>query len=343
MPFDNGGSSGNSSISPTTNKSVMPFNNVTTIQDVLDGRKNIKDIYPGTRGNWNWGKGDSDVSKSYREEGGDYKRVERDSDIMSNMADGVAREHQEWRVKVPGGSKSFVSFNLAQKYIRENSIPFKYISRAAQNSNEESDRVSIISDSINRVFMVDSINSNKGVKETGSAFCVARNLFVTCAHVVESYNKALIPEDTSNFGSNSILRLVQGDRYYTAKIIGFNLEQDLAILESNVPSDPFNINGDVILGEDVIIIGSPHGYENNVSTGTVGGLDRKIYQYEGAPDYMFIDASVFPGNSGGPVIRVRDGDVVGMITLIVGSDGNYGLNAALPSSYIKNFINKYLV
>ena len=340
-PFDNG-SSGSPSISPTTNKSVIPFNNVTTIQDVLDGRKNMKDVYPGTRGNWNWGKGDEDVSKSYREKADDYKRIERDESIFSNMMDRSVREYQEWKVKVPGGHKSFISFNLAQQYTRENNIPFKYISRAAQASTEESDRVSVISDSLNKVLLVDSINTQKGVKETGSAFCIARNLFLTCAHVVESYNKTLIPEDTSHFGTSSVLRLIQGDRVYSAKLIEFNLEQDLAILESNIPLEPFSMGGNAIPGEDVVVIGSPHGYENNVSTGTIGGLDRKIYQYDGAPDYMFIDASVFPGNSGGPVVRIRDGEVVGMITLIVGSDSNYGLNAALPSSYINKFISKFI-
>jgi len=57
---------------------------------------------------------------------------------------------------------------------------------------------------------------------------------------------------------------------------------------------------------------------------------------------MFIDAAVFPGSSGGPVIRVGSGNVVGMITLIVSGGEDYGLNAALPSAYIKEFIAKYI-
>jgi S1-C subfamily serine protease len=45
---------------------------------------------------------------------------------------------------------------------------------------------------------------------------------------------------------------------------------------------------------------------------------------------------VFPGNSGGPVIDVRDGSAIGVAAVIVDSVGNYGLNAAIPSDYVKN-------
>jgi len=72
MPFDNRGPSGNPSLSPSTNKSVMPFNNAPTIRDILDNRVNISDIYPGTRGNWADGE---DVDKVYKDEGNDFRQV----------------------------------------------------------------------------------------------------------------------------------------------------------------------------------------------------------------------------------------------------------------------------
>ena len=170
MPFSgNRSQDGISSISPTTNKSVMPFNNVPTIQDVLDGRVSIEDIYPHTRGNWAPGE---DVDKSYKDKGDDYKRKERDEDILRRMYDREGREknHQAWEVKVPGGSRFFISFESAQRYIREKGLPFKYLSKAAQNTLVEKSRVGLIADSINKVFLVESINSLEGIKETGSAF-----------------------------------------------------------------------------------------------------------------------------------------------------------------------------
>jgi len=350
-PFDNRGIDGMPSISPTTDKSKMPFNNVTTIQDVLDGRRTIKDTYPGSRGSWAPGE---DVSTSYREQGDDYKRRERDFDILRNMFDRIHKEPQEWMVKVPGGSKSFVSFNLAQKYIREKSIPFRYLSRVKGGSEdvikvaqgeeglEEVNRVKVISESLHKVFLVDSLNPSKGVKETGSAFCIAPGYFLTCAHVVESYNKSLMPRNISSFGQNSIIKLVQNERSFPAELIEVSLQYDLAILKADIKIDSFIISDEIQTGEDIIVIGSPHGYENNVSTGTVGGTGRKIYNYEGAPSYTFMDASVVPGSSGGPVIKSSNGQVIGMITLIVSTEGEYGLNAALPSSYIKEFCAKYI-
>ena len=151
LPFDNRGPGGQSVLSPSTQKSVLPTNNVTTIQDVLDGRKSIKDLYPGTRGNWAPGE---DVEKNYKDEGDDYKRIERDEHILRDMFDRFEKEPQKWKVKVPGGSKSFVSFELAQHYIRKNNIPFKFVSRVAQKSQEETSRISLISDSLNKVFLV---------------------------------------------------------------------------------------------------------------------------------------------------------------------------------------------
>jgi S1-C subfamily serine protease len=339
MPFDNRGTNGMPSISPTTNKSVMPFNNVTTIQDVLDGNRTIKDTYPGTRGNWAPGE---DVDKSYKEKGDEYKRRERDEDILSHMFDRGIKEVQEWRVKVPGGSKSFVSFELAQKYIREKAIPFRYLSRVAQGTKEEeANRVALIAESINKVFMVDSINTAKGVRETGSAFCVAPGYFLTCAHVVESYNKSTM-EGATAFGQSAIIKLIQEGRSYPAQLVDFDLKLDLAMLRADINVEALQIGDDINIGEDVVVIGSPHGYENNVSIGVIGGTERKVYDYEEAPPYTFIDAAVFPGSSGGPVIKSDNGKVIGMITLIVSTEGEYGLNAALPSSYIKRFCSKYI-
>ena len=339
MPFSgNRSQDGISSISPTTNKSVMPFNNVPTIQDVLDGRVSIEDIYPHTRGNWAPGE---DVDKSYKDKGDDYKRKERDEDILRRMYDreGKEKNHQAWEVKVPGGSRFFISFESAQRDIREKGLPFKYLSKAAQNTLVEKSRVGLIADSINKVFLVESINSLEGIKETGSAFCVGQGKFITCAHVIMKYNKSSISEYVNGFGQGIIINLIQNGRSHRAQLVDVNLNSDLALLNADIDVDPVEIDGEANIGEDIIVIGSPHGYENNVSTGTVGGLDRRIYSYEGAPQYMFIDAAVFPGSSGGPVIRIADGKIIGMITLIVSTEGEYGLNAALPSSYIDKFLN----
>jgi len=337
MPFDNRsslyGPSGGPFISPPTSKSVIPTNNVPTILDILGGEVSIQDIYPHTRGNWAPGE---DVDKSYKEQGDDYKRVQRDLDILNQMTAGPSQE-EKWKVKVPGGSKIFPSFELAQKYkekLRGKGIPYSYLTRIAQNSKEK-DRVELIADSLNKTFMVESINTEAGVKENGAAFCVYPNYFITCAHVVKKYDKYNL--QNVDFNSGVMISLINGVERHSVTVVSVDPVLDLALLKSDINVEPLQLDKSVSIGEDVITIGSPHGYENNVSVGTVGSLHRKVYFYKGAPAYTFVDLAIYPGNSGGPVIKESNGKVIGMVTLIVSTEGEYGLNACLPSNYIAGF------
>jgi len=336
MPFDNRGPGG-PSISPATQKSVMPFNNVPRIQDVMDGSVSMKDVYPKTRGNWAPGE---DVDKSYKAKGDDYKRRARDLDIIKNMTgetDPFPKER--WKIKSPGGSTSFDSFDQAQQYMRKNKIPYSYLARIAQIEDNKNSKTKVVADSINKCLMVESVNTTMGVKETGSAFCVAPNYFITCAHVIKNYNKN-DDLDGSGFSSDVFVHLVQIRQWYMAEVIDVDLKQDIALLKSAADVDVFELDKEILPGQEIIAIGSPHGYENNISSGAVGSINRKLFTYEGAPDYMFVDLAVFPGNSGGPVVREDNGKVIGMVTLIVSAGGDYGLNAALPSSYIEDFCKK---
>ena len=131
--------------------------------------------------------------------------------------------------------------------------------------------------------------------------------------------------------------MIKNDRRIRAEVVKIDLALDLAILKIESDIEPFNLMGESMVGEEIIVIGSPHGYENNVSMGIVGGVDRIVYTYPKAPHYTFVDASIMPGNSGGPVINGQ-GQVIGIVTLIVsGEEGGYGLNAVLPSSYVREF------
>ena len=339
MPFDNATQYGDKVLSPLTQKSIMPANNVLTIQDLLNGNKKISDFYPHGGGDWSPGK--NSQSPSYKPEGDDYKRRERDLEIIRNMLGNSDHPMEKWKVKVPGGSKIFMSFSLAQQYeskLKDRGVPFVYLSRIAQKKSLEKDRVEVISDSLSKCFMVESIDVKGGMKETGSAFCVAPNLFITCAHVIKKYNKNEIESiNVDDFSSDIFVNLVQNGSWNKAELVDINLRWDIALLKCDIDAQPFELDQNIGLGDDIISISSPHGYENNVSTGVVGSLNRKIYFYRGSPEYMFVDLSIFPGSSGGPIIKESNGKVVGMITLIVSSEGDYGLNAGLSSRYIEEF------
>ena len=146
--------------------------------------------------------------------------------------------------------------------------------------------------------------------------------------------------DSSFNLSNVSLSLVKDGQYYKSEVVDVNFQWDIALVRCKLDVEPFEIDLDPVIGSDIIAIGSPHGYENNVSTGSIGSVDRQVYNYKGAPNYIFVDLSIFPGNSGGPVVKESNGKVVGMVTLIVSRGSGYGLNAALPSSYIIQFLNE---
>ena len=273
-------------LSPTTDKSVVPTNNVYTIQDVLDGRKYT---LPGGGGDWSSGE---DVGKSYKEEGDMYKRKERDLDNFKNITDpSHMRPAEKWKVKIPGGSKIFPSFDLAQQFrmkMREKGVPIKWISRIAQSNP---DKVQVVSSSLKKTFKLDVIDAYNSTKETGAAFCIAPNYFATCAHVIVNYDKSIEPSiDVEDYADRMEIFMVQGGRKYKAQVVAFSGDWDIAILKCSIDVEPFRLDiGSMQIGDDILTIGSPHGFENNVSFGNIGSIGKQIYSYKGAPKFFFID------------------------------------------------------
>ena len=319
-------------LSPVTPKSVVPFNNVTTIQDIMNGDKQYK--VPSGGGDWSDGWGE-DTLQSYMENGDLYKRRERDLDIMNKMMSPNNAVAEEWKVRAPGGVKTFTSFDLAQRYknrLKEKGIQVKWMARTKQAQNQPINKVELVTGSIQKTFKVETIDSAKGAREVGSAFCVANGFFVTCAHVVGATEKVL---DLSAYSNTITVSLLQAGRKYPARVIAVDTVLDIAILQSNIDTVPFELDITVNTGDDIMTVGSPLGFENNVSFGNVGSTNRTIYPKEGAAKYMFVDSAVFSGNSGGPIVKTSNGKVIGMITAIVTKSGDYGLNIGLPSSYIQ--------
>jgi S1-C subfamily serine protease len=343
LPFDNRGDMGDQAyLSPPTDRSVMPFNNVHTIGDIIfDGRKYK---LPGAGGDW--GVGDEASSPSYKPEGSDYKasdqyleelRRQRDFNIQKNLLSGHYEKPEEWVVVMEGGTRTFSSFPLAQQYNEK--MKSKHGTKAFVTRTAQVSKIQTIADALDKTFLVDSVDLQKGSKETGSAFCVGKNLFLTCAHVVAPYDKNNIA-NTRGFGLSRTLRLSQEGRTYDAELVDYDLQWDIALLKAKVDVEPFKISKGSFVGDDILAIGSPHGFENNVTEGIISSQDKEVYFYGGAPTYTFVDANILPGNSGGPIIKERDGSVVGLVTLIVSQEGLYGLNAALPANYIENFLKK---
>jgi len=268
-----------------------------------------------------------------------YKRRERDLEILTKMTTPSQMEQQKWKVRVRGGTyvrNSFESATMLKRELQEKGIKAVWVSRIAQSSTRS--KVEVVADTLAKTFMVESIDIYNNLKEIGSAFCIAENMFMTCAHVIKKYNKNTEKGLDSQSVSGMIkIFMAQNGKRYNAELVSFNAAWDIAIIKSDINVNPFEFDADIKIGEDILAIGSPHGFENNVTFGTIGSLNKGIYTYEGAPSYMFVDLSAFPGNSGGPIIKVSNGKVIGMLTAIVSSKGDYGLNAGLSSDYLERY------
>ena len=170
---------------------------------------------------------------------------------------------------------------------------------------------------------------------TGSGFVLDKEGYIlTNAHVVEGAEKAGV-------------RFTEESSLVEAKIVGSDLSTDLAVLKVD-PDDAPKLTplklGDstqMRVGDPVIAIGNPFGYDRTVTTGIVSALQRQI----SAPNNFQIDnviqtdASINPGNSGGPLIDAR-GEVVGINSQIAtgGANGSVGIGFAVPVSTAKQIV-----
>ena len=142
------------------------------------------------------------------------------------------------------------------------------------------------------------------------------------------------------------VKLSDGKKY-DAEIIGADDRMDLALVSfkcsEKVPVAKFGNSDSLEVGDIVLAIGSPYGYESTVTCGIVSGLQRKstgnISSYT---DYIQTDASINPGNSGGALVNMK-GEVVGINTWIATqSGGSVGLGFAIPSNNANRVANDFI-
>jgi S1-C subfamily serine protease len=159
---------------------------------------------------------------------------------------------------------------------------------------------------------------------TGSGFVWdERGNIVTNYHVIRGAYRA---EVTLADGST-----------WEAKLVGSAPEKDLAVLQIEAPRRvlrPIAIgsSSDLQVGQTVLAIGNPFGYDQTLTTGIVSALGREITSTDGIPirDVIQTDAAINPGNSGGPLLDSA-GRLIGVNTAIVSPSGSYaGVGFAIP-------------
>jgi serine protease Do len=157
-------------------------------------------------------------------------------------------------------------------------------------------------------------------RSLGSGFIIAADGYIlTNAHVVE--------------GADEITVKLTDKREYKAKVIGTDKRTDVALIkiENNgtLPAVKFGDPTRLKVGEWVVAIGSPFGFENTVTAGIVSAKGRSLPQENFVP-FIQTDVAINPGNSGGPLFNMR-GEVVGMNSQIYSRTGGFmGLSFAIP-------------
>lgn len=156
-------------------------------------------------------------------------------------------------------------------------------------------------------------------KSLGSGFIISQDGYIlTAAHVVK--------------GADEIIVRLSDRRELTAEIIGTDERSDVALLKidaKNLPVVSFGSSTDLKVGEWVLAIGTPFGFEHSVTAGIVSAKGRPLPSESYVP-FIQTDVAINPGNSGGPLFNVR-GEVVGINSQIYSRTGGYmGLSFAIP-------------
>src|SRR5437868_2532347 len=157
-------------------------------------------------------------------------------------------------------------------------------------------------------------------RSLGSGFVISQDGYVlTNAHVVE--------------GADEITVKFTDKREFKAKVIGADKRSDIALIKidaTGLPAVRFGDPQKLKVGEWVVAIGSPFGFENTVTAGIVSAKGRSLPQENFVP-FIQTDVAINPGNSGGPLFNMR-GEVIGINSQIYSRTGGFmGLSFAIPA------------
>lgn len=161
--------------------------------------------------------------------------------------------------------------------------------------------------------------SEQESQSLGSGFIISSDGYIlTNAHVIDHADKITVK--------------LTDKRELKAKVIGADKRTDVALLKIDATGLPKVTLGDpdkLKVGEWVLAIGSPFGFENSVTAGIVSAKGRSLPQENFVP-FIQTDVPINPGNSGGPLFNMK-GEVVGINSQIYSRSGGYmGLSFSIP-------------
>ena len=213
---------------------------------------------------------------------------------------------------------------------------------ATAKTGEAADWKTVVSEVSGSVVSIQAALSNGTAKGSG-AIVSAKGYIVTNNHVIS--------------GAQQIQVTLSNGQMYTAQVVGTDTTTDLAVIKlDNPPSDlkavEFADSDKLAVGEDVMAIGNPLGYDDTATTGIVSALNRPVTVTDDSgsdivTNAVQIDAAINPGNSGGPTFNAA-GQVIGINSSIAStatssdSAGSIGIGFAIPSNLVKRVANEII-
>jgi serine protease Do len=165
----------------------------------------------------------------------------------------------------------------------------------------------------------------RDAKSLGSGFIISGDGYVmTNNHVVRDADEVIVR--------------LSDRREYNAKVVGTDERSDVALLKidaADLPTVKVGKSKDLKVGEWVLAIGSPFGFDHSVTAGIVSAKGRSLPRENYVP-FIQTDVAINPGNSGGPLFNL-DGEVVGVNSQIYSRTGGFmGLSFAIPIEVAMN-------
>ncbi|PLZ00813.1 peptidase [Burkholderia sp. WAC0059] len=162
-------------------------------------------------------------------------------------------------------------------------------------------------------------DSDEPSTSLGSGFIISPDGYIlTNAHVID--------------GANVITVKLTDKREYRARVVGSDKQSDVAVLKIDAKNLPVVKIGDPRqskVGQWVVAIGSPYGFDNTVTSGIISAKSRSLPDENYTP-FIQTDVPVNPGNSGGPLFNL-EGEVIGINSMIYSQTGGFqGLSFAIP-------------
>mgnify|MGYP000929733158 CR=1 FL=1 len=170
-----------------------------------------------------------------------------------------------------------------------------------------------------RHFRIPEQRGEQRIRGQGSGFIIREDgLVLTNAHVID--------------GADEVVVKLTDKREFKAKVLGADKTTDVAVLRiegRNLPTVKIGNSANTRVGEWVLAIGSPFGFENSATAGIISAKSRSLPDDSYVP-FIQTDVAVNPGNSGGPLFNMA-GEVIGINSQIYSRSGGYqGLSFAIP-------------